>query len=222
MDAGRQVVAPYLQYRYMKRLDRVIISHGDNDHIGGVATIFKRFSVGDVLTSVPDQLSSLTGASIAHCHHGHAWQWDGVQFQILSPPINEAYQGNNSSCVLKITAQGKSVLLTGDIEKKREKWLLAHYSQDLKASILIAPHHGSRSSSSAAFVTAVNPRYVLFPLGYYNRYKFPAASVVERYQQTGAILLTTADVGAISMHILTGGKITVETMKQQHYFWQVK
>lgn len=219
-DAGRQVIAPALRYRHIKRIDRMVISHGDNDHRGGAATIGRQFPLGDILTSVPQQMAALSRVPVMNCYEGQAWQWDGVQFQILSPPRHEDYQGNNSSCVLKVTAQGQSLLLTGDIEKKREKWLLAHYPRELMATVLIAPHHGSRTSSSAAFVAAVNPRYVLFPLGYYNRYKFPAASVIARYQKAGARVLTTADVGAISMQVVTGGKITLNTMKQQPYFWQ--
>lgn len=221
IDAGEQIVAPYLHYRHAQSIHDLVVSHGDNDHIGGSAALLKYFRVNEVLTSVPERFASRDAkTAVIHCAAGQAWQWDEVQFQILSPPQDEAYQGNNSSCVLKITAQNQAILLTGDIEKPREKWLLSQYPQQLSATILVAPHHGSRTSSSQAFVEAVRPRYVLFPVGYYNRYKFPASLVLNRYQQLGAALLSTADVGAISIHIEREGKITLQATNQHYYFWQ--
>lgn len=213
-DSGERVLLPYLAQRHIKRLDLLVVSHGDNDHSGGAETLLSHLPTKAVLTSVPERF-----AAGKACFAGQHWKWDGVQFSILSPPLGEAYQHNNSSCVLKITSDKFSVLLTGDIEKKREKWLLSNSKEALSATVLVAPHHGSKSSSFVAFVSAVHPSYVLFPVGYYNRYKFPAEAVVARYTAIKAIPFTTAAAGAIQVH-LTKGKITVEATHQRRYFWQ--
>lgn len=214
-DAGQSIVVPYLQTRHVRHIDVMMVSHGDNDHIGGAKAILARIRVGRILTSVPKHFASRA----AYCHAGQRWHWDGVAFEVLSPPEGEAYQGNNSSCVLRISTLKRSILLTGDIEKPREQWLLMQ-GDELHADIIVAPHHGSISSSSPRFVQVISPKMVLFPVGYYNRYNFPNHRVVVRYRSEGALVFTSASDGAIMVHIDPYGKIHIATMNSKHYFWQ--
>ncbi len=218
-DAGEQVVLPFLRYSGIHFVDRMVISHGDNDHIGGSGSVLKSMSVGDVLTSVPNRFPTHRAWS---CHEGQTWIWDRVTFEMLSPENGTPYEGNNSSCVLRVSHGHQAILLTGDIEKPQERWLLTHEGSPLRSTVMIAPHHGSRTSSSAAFVRAVSPRYVLFPVGYYNRYHFPASVVQQRYRVIGARTLSTAKSGAICLRLSTDDTMVVNVVDQQQYFWQRK
>jgi competence protein ComEC len=195
-DAGQSIVLPYLRYAGITKLDTLVVSHGDNDHIGGAPAILQGLPTSVVLTSVPQRLQH---AQL--CLAGQHWLWDGVTFTMLYPSIDLLNLDNNSSCVLKITAGKTSILLTGDIEKSAEDYLVTHAATLLPATILVAPHHGSKTSSSLNFIDLINPQYVLFPIGYLNRYHFPNNSVIKRYQTIHAQLLNTANSGAIVMHI---------------------
>jgi competence protein ComEC len=148
------------------------------------------------------------------------WHWDAVEFAIIYPHDDSIAAGNNRSCVLQIDAGGALILLPGDIERAAEQALLAR-GQLRPVRILVAPHHGSRSSSTAAFVERLEPRYVVFSSGYRNRFRHPHPSVVERYRQRGAELLNTADSGAISFSVRNGVvvQITQQRLLSSHY-WQ--
>lgn len=193
-DAGQAVVVPYLRKRQISQLDSLMISHGDSDHIGGANAVLHALSVHQILTSVPARFNQ--GAA---CHAGQRWIWEGVKFQVLSPLPGRSYRGNNSSCVLWIQSQHGSILLTGDIGRSVERQLIARYPQ-LRATALVAAHHGSRTSSSWAFIQTLRPKVVVFPVGAYNRFHFPAAEVVARYQKIGAKLFNTGFQGAITIH----------------------
>lgn len=194
-DAGSAVILPYLQFHGIHQIDKLIISHGDDDHVGGVLPILSKLSIREILSSVPHRFDK----NIAHyCHQGQHWVWDGIQFDMLSPEIGDYHQGNNSSCVLKITVGDQSVLLTGDIEKSTERKLWQKKRHQLSSTVLIAPHHGSKTSSTQRFVEAVHPKIVLFPIGYRNRFRFPHHSIVRRYQNIGVKQYDTAHTGAIS------------------------
>lgn len=189
-DAGRGVIEPYLRARGLSRPDRIVLSHADSDHSGGLATLQRRWPDIDVLSGV-------RGAEHA-CHRGEHWRWDGVMFRILGPDEGMRGSRNNRACVLKVSTPGGSVLFPADIEKAGERALLRDGARRLAAQVLIAPHHGSNSSSTPPFVNAVHPRFVVFSTGYRNRYHFPRPRVVQRYRQTGARLLNTAHAGAIT------------------------
>ncbi len=215
-DMGERVVLPFLQSRQIKIIDNLVISHGDNDHIGGARTLLKNFLVKKIQTSVPEKF---TGYPVFFCLAGESWQWDGVLFEFLYPEEKLLHQGNDSSCVLRVTAQNKTILLTGDIEKKAEKILLAKNRLN-KTTILVAPHHGSKTSALKKFVARVHPKYVLFPLGYRNRYHFPHPSVVRSWQQEGSLLFATAQTGAIFFDVSPSGKMP-HLFRQEHvHFWQ--
>jgi competence protein ComEC len=194
-DTGAAVVEPFLRRQGVDALDMLVVSHGDNDHIGGAASLLKRFPVAQALSSVPARLPE---AHAAECLAGQSWEWDGVRFDMLSP-LDAAGGENDRSCVLRVSAAAGSALLTGDIEQAAERRLAERYGAALKADILIAPHHGSKTSSSPGFLDLVRPACVLVPSGYLNRYGFPHPDVLRRYQAAGAQVYNTASAGAVSV-----------------------
>ncbi len=201
-DTGEAVVLPYLLQRGVARVDTLVISHGDNDHIGGAESLLEFFPVARLLTSVPDKLA-------AHhpepCRAGQQWQWDGVEFTVLNPTNELARKENNNSCVLKVKTATGSLLLTGDIEKQAERLLIERDAAQLRADILVVPHHGSKTSSTEEFIAAVAPRWALFPVGYQNRFKFPRPEVVARYQEHQIGLLESSRLGAITFQLRREG-----------------
>lgn len=198
-NTGQSVVLPFLKKLAVEKLDILMITHGDNDHIGGMQSILENIPVETVYSGVmkktPEQNST-------PCLAGQQWRWDGVNFEMIHPSGSEFIdKGNNGSCVLRVSGSSRSILLTGDIEKKVERELIENYTNQIKANILVAPHHGSNTSSTMAFIEAVNPEWVLFPAGYANRFKFPTKKVVERYIHSGVQYLTTGTSGAIEVFI---------------------
>lgn len=197
-DTGSAVLAPFLAARGIGHVDTLIVSHGDNDHSGGAQALDRRMPVHRMLTSVPQQLD---WRRARRCVAGQTWRWDGVDFRMLHPHGGDASE-NDASCVLQIrAADGMRLLLPGDIEAAAERDLVARYGGRLRSEILVAPHHGSRTSSTPAFVAAVAPDYVLFPVGYRNRYGFPNRRVLERYRDSDAETLVTAATGAIQFRL---------------------
>lgn len=191
-DTGSAVVSPFLKQQGIQQIDTLIISHGDNDHIGGAASLVDEIATKVIFSSVPNLL-----ATAKYCIAGQSWLWDGVTFLFLHPHSTDQGNENNLSCVLKVSTQHKSILLTGDIELETEKLLVQRYASQLASTLLIAPHHGSKTSSSHAFIHTVNPEIVLFPVGYHNRYGFPKKEVIKRYNTKNRTLLNTAQHGAI-------------------------
>ena len=219
-DAGRMVLVPYLRQRGISRVDTLVVSHGDNDHIGGAHSLLQAYPASQVLSSVPDELRQYGAIP---CQRGMRWEWDAVRFEILHPGATTGDTGNNHSCVLQIeTAAGGRVLLTGDIEKETEQELLRERRERLAAQLLVVPHHGSNTSSTSGFIEAVAPQFALIPAGYLNRYRFPKAAVTERYRQAGAILLDTGRKGAISASF-SAQQATPSLnawRQQQVHYWQ--
>lgn len=218
-DTGRAVVVPYLHASGIGTLDMLLISHGDNDHIGGARSILALIPVRRVLTSVPGRLP---GPNTRRCHGGQAWTWDGVRFVVLNPAPGSRVRGNDASCVLRVQDRaGHVILLTGDIEREAERGLLHRHKARLAADIMTVPHHGSATSSTRAFVKAVNPCYALFPVGYRNRYGFPKPGVVARYTARGVRIYDTATAGAITFRL--GGGEAIEPPRQyrrdEHHYW---
>nr|VFK36375.1 MAG: competence protein ComEC [Candidatus Kentron sp. SD]VFK38578.1 MAG: competence protein ComEC [Candidatus Kentron sp. SD] len=204
-DAGRAVVIPFLRSRGIGSVDRVIASHGDRDHSGGLRSLLTEFPVDTLManSSLPERFVSEVRA-LTPCRDGEAWRWDGVEFRILHPPSNGEGTGNNGSCVLGISTPDSTILLTGDIEREAERRLVRAYADGLRADLLVAPHHGSASSSSEAFVAAARPRYVAFSVGYRNRFGLPSNAVVDRYRRNGARLFFSDRHGAIAFRSVAG------------------
>ncbi|MGB1263040.1 MAG: DNA internalization-related competence protein ComEC/Rec2 [Cognaticolwellia sp.] len=184
---------PYLKHQGYSAIDGVIISHNDNDHAGGLGHLREELLVNKVIANdfalSPDE----------HCLAGQGFTWQGLSFDILSP---EQILGdkNDDSCVVVISDGRHKVLLPGDISKKQERRLLNAEQTSLKlvSDILIAPHHGSKSSSSQRFLTQVAPRYAVFSAGYLNRWQMPSKETRDRYQALNITTLNTADVGMVT------------------------
>ena len=195
-DAGGTVILPYLRGQGIRRLDTLIISHADADHVGGLAAVRRQMPVARLLSGVAGQIDDAQP-----CHAGQQWRWDGVAFELLHPAAGERWQGNNGSCVLRVSSRGGSALIPGDIEAAGEVALVQKQRSHLHASVLVAAHHGSRSSSIPAFIAAVDADTVLFPAGYRDRYGHPHAEVVARFARRGALRANTASLGAIRMRL---------------------
>lgn len=218
-DAGEAVVVPYLKYRGVRRVDMLIASHGDGDHVGGLPQVLAGIRVGAIRTS---DVAAIDYFPASACRSGDAWTWDGVDFQILHPPPDETLRGNDRSCVLRVSAGRHSLLLTGDIERDAERQLIKHHAAALRSEVLVAPHHGSTSSSSTAFIRAVRPRYVLFSAGYRNRYGFPRREVLSAYRAGGAVPLVTAVSGAIAIRYDKSGIQVTEYRDRVRRFWHTE
>ncbi|HHZ70042.1 MAG TPA: DNA internalization-related competence protein ComEC/Rec2 [Methylococcaceae bacterium] len=195
-DMGERVIVPFLRFNNINAIDVLMVSHSDNDHLGGVQSIIEAMTVSEVITSEPQALLSLKPSL---CQQGQQWQWDGVTFSILSPGGKKFKARNDNSCVLKVSSSSGTVLLPGDIELPREVFLTNRLKAALKADVLIAPHHGSNTSSSEAFLAAVSPRWVLIPAGYRNRYKLPRSEVLERYKRYRIEAFNVSDTGALTV-----------------------
>lgn len=220
-DTGEAVVAPFLRVFGISKVSALVVSHGDNDHIGGAQSILAMLNVRQVITSVPQRFPKINAK---YCEAGQSWSWDGVKFEFLSPPNKNKFSGNDASCVLHITDGKNSILLTGDIEALTEHYLFRRQKPNLHSTILVAPHHGSNTSSTEGFVKAVQAKYILFPVGYLNRFHFPTAQVIKRYKQTRAVLFDTAHSGAITFKFNSTNKINppAEYRKLASRYWNSK
>ncbi len=205
-DAGRRVLLPLLRARGETHLNRLVLSHRDLDHVGGAVTLLTQIPVGDLLSSLEASNPLLQTPNKGHplkterCLAGQSWTWDGVRFEVLHPRA-EDYRLNSSSnslsCVIKVQGRGQSALLTGDIERLQELSLLQNTpASSLKTQVMLAPHHGSKTSSTAAWLDVVKPELTLVQAGYRNRFNHPAAEVTARYQDRHLAVLDSAHCGA--------------------------
>ncbi|SQH77165.1 conserved membrane protein of unknown function, containing DNA internalization-related competence protein ComEC/Rec2 domain [Shewanella benthica] len=185
---AERVILPFLRFRGLDSVDYLVLSHSDNDHAGGAKLLVESFPDARVITDMPEY-------SQLNCRP-KSLLWQGLKLEILAPMIPE--DGNNGSCVLRVSDGKHQLMLSGDIEKEAEV-LLLDSQQTLLSEVLVVPHHGSRTSSTAAFINRVSPQLVLFPAGFNNRYGFPKKDVVERYLSTGAQVLVTGSEGQISV-----------------------
>lgn len=200
-NAAQTSLLPYLAARGEDRIDRLILSNNDRDHAGGVQAVLNAMPVESLLGG---EALSVAGARL--CRGGERWVWEGVEFSVLHPLTgDDPVKSNDRSCVLMITNGRWRLLLTGDIESEGESLLLQRYGKTLQAQIVVAPHHGSSTSSGEAFVRAVSPDWALFSTGHGNRYGFPRPEVVERWRAIGAKTLDSARDGAIQMRLGVSG-----------------
>lgn len=218
-DAGTDVVLPVLRYMNVSRPDRVIISHADQDHAGGLPAVMREYPQTSYASSSIAVVAA--AATNGRCSAGQHWQWDAVDFRILHPDGGR-YDDNNGSCVLLIEAGGRRLLLTGDIERPVESALLRQYPK-LQADVVVAPHHGSASSSSASFVRQLRPQIVVYSTGYQNRFGHPAAAVKARYQTVGALAWNTAYDGAIRLLVTPSGELSASSERASRpRFWRAR
>lgn len=217
-DAGRDIVATALRNWRISRITMLVISHADSDHAGGREGLLSEIAANQQWSGTPDQLHD---REYLPCSAGMHWRWDGVDFQVLYPIENQrsATSDNNRSCVIQIDAGGKRLLLMGDVEKNGEQQML-NAGMDLRADILVAPHHGSKTSSSPALLSAVGAKTVVVSAGYRNRFHHPARVVSERYAHMGMAMLNTAEVGAVQIRLATGEVQIKKALCEQPVFWR--
>jgi competence protein ComEC len=214
-DAGQRVLLPLLKSRGEARIDRLVLSHRDTDHVGGAPALLNDFGVTDMLSSLEvghplhEQAAARKVPSL-RCEAGQSWTWDGVRFDVLHPlpgDYDRKLRSNAMSCVIRVESapmdgktngKTRSALLTGDIEKAEEASLVAQHGATLKTDVLIVPHHGSKTSSTVAFLDAVQPDVAVFQAGYRNRFGHPANEVLSRYRERHIIEIDSPSCGAWS------------------------
>jgi competence protein ComEC len=192
-SAGESVVVPYLRHRGWRRVDVMVVSHGDSDHSGGATAVVDELAVGRRIGSAPEMPE--------RCRAGDAWSRDGVRFEFVHPD-DAPYGDNDGSCVLRVDAGAHRALLTGDVTAAVEGLLPP---AAVRADVVTVPHHGSRTSSSEAFTRAVRARYAVVSAGHANRWKFPRPEVVQRWEASGARVVGTAEQGALRYAL--GGRV---------------
>ena len=224
-DAGHRVLVPLLRATDEK-VDTVMLSHRDIDHAGGIKSVLSMHPNAQFISSIEDthELQSVKRAT--RCYAGQQWQWDGVDFSVLHPSSSDydaPAKSNAMSCVLRISTHQNSALLAGDIEQAQEARLVsrledASENSVLKSTVLLVPHHGSKTSSSAAFLDAVKPQMAIVQAGYRNRFGHPAPSVMERYQARNITTVDSAHCGAATWSSASPERIVCQRQQVKHYW----
>ncbi len=214
-DTGERIVLPSLRALNVRHLDLILLSHADNDHAGGAAAIKAGMPVSHVISGEPQRLAETLEAEA--CQSGQHWQWNGVTFRLWQ--WQQASSGNQLSCVLQIEAGGERLLLTGDIDVQAEQALMQS-GFTLASQWLLAPHHGSRTSSSQAFIDAVAARHVLITRSRHNAFGHPHPQVLARYQAADVEVHDTALRGAL--HIRLGEHVAPRGLRSEPRFWREK
>ncbi|MBB5393491.1 MULTISPECIES: DNA internalization-related competence protein ComEC/Rec2 [unclassified Herbaspirillum] len=219
-DGATRVLLPYLRARGIDRIDRLVISHSDIDHSGGALSLLKGVRIDSVYSSLAEG-SPIVKAAPSHqrCVAGQSWNWDGIGFTMLHPvpAIYEStkWKPNALSCVLKVQIGRQSILLAGDVEAIQEDQMLnGAMAEQLPSTVLLAPHHGSKTSSTEPFLRAVRPEVAIFQVGYRNRFNHPNPEVFERYQRLGIRRLRTDESGAVTLTF--GDQLNVEEYRKTH------
>lgn len=228
------VITPYLTHQGIKALDVVILSHNDNDHNGGFNALLAKVRVNRVFMPYQIEQSHRIGehTSWSACQKGNVFQWQGLTIDVLSPKqlksVSQALPSDNdNSCVIRISGNNQSVLLPGDISKRIEQELVGDKANNklLNADVLIAPHHGSKTSSSPHFIETVSPDVVIFSTKYLNHWKMPHKDVVKRYQNEDIAIYNTASDGSVVVHFFgtnQADNLVVETNRQHDFpYWFV-
>jgi competence protein ComEC len=216
-DAGDRILRPLLRARGERHIDALVLSHRDTDHVGGAASLLA-MPVGWMLSSL-EAGHPLRRLPVPQdeCRAGRAWVWDGVRFEVLHPVAPDAAaKPNTQSCLLRITdADGRRVLLTGDLEAAQEAALsLGPQAHRLRADVMMVPHHGSRTSSSAVFLDRVGPRLAFVQAAYRSRFGHPAPDVLARYAERGITVVRSDRCGAWTWHGDGPGVCSRETARR--------
>lgn len=216
-DLGEAAVLPAFHALGLHALDTFIVSHADNDHAGGAASIAAAFPSARRLAGEPARMP----VPMAACVAGQAWMWDRVRFRLLNPAPDAGGKGNDRSCVLLVEGAGGRLLLTGDITRKVEPAVAAALGAG-PAPVLVVPHHGSKTSSSEAFIAAVAPPLALISAGWRNRFGHPKPEILARYANAGVPVLNTADSGAIGLLFPAGAapRVTVRQRARAVRYWR--
>ena len=210
LDTGAAVVVPFLHYRGRFEVDRLIASHNDIDHAGGLAAILRAFPQAVVYSGQPQRFKGAYP-----CQPGTAWQWDGVKFRFLWPPAGLQHRQDNAhSCVLQVSVGDTRLLLTGDLPVAQERALVKRYGHALHSMWMLAGHHGSAHSNSRALLAVVRPQQVAVSAGYGNYYHLPAAAAKSRWLQIGASVHCTGCEGALQYRVNAAG---VELVRRERW-----
>ncbi|MGE4340816.1 MAG: ComEC/Rec2 family competence protein, partial [Pigmentiphaga sp.] len=235
-DAGDRVVWPHLRARGWRQVDDLVVSHGDSDHAGGVASLLRRVPV----VRLRAQAAPAPAAALpprAACRAGQGWQLDGVTFRVLHPPVEHGANGakakspdvrkphkphgNATSCVLRVQGWWHSALLPGDIEAAQERWMLQQ-GLDFAADVVLMPHHGSTTSSTPPWVATAQAKVAIAQAGYLSRFGHPRAEVVQRWRQSGAMVLGSASHGAVIVSSTGDGLQVVPWRQQARRYWHTE
>src|SRR5882672_6394420 len=219
-DAGSRVIVPYLRWRGIDRIDLLVVSHLDIDHSGGTPAVLANVAVTETLSSIDPQHALVRGArNLDRCRAGQQRRFDAATLRVLRPLASDyarpRMSTNAMSCVVSVELGAVRVLLTGDLPAREEAEMTARVG-DLATTLLVAPHHGSHSSSSPEFLAATGPRWVVFQAGYRNRFGHPAADVIERYQLLDARMRRTDFDGAVQWRLIGDGAVRVEAWRTDH------
>jgi competence protein ComEC len=203
-----------------ERLDTVVLSHRDSDHTGGAQAVLAMQPQATLLSSIEDGHVLQTQRPVTRCTAGQRWQWDGVDFEILHPHVDDyarELKPNAVSCVLRISNARQSALLAGDIEAEQEA-ILGQRGALFKSNVLLVPHHGSKTSSSDGFLDAVAPRIALVQAGYRNRFGHPAPSVVGRYAQRQVRVFDSPHCGAATWNSAQPDQVRCQRETNRRYW----
>jgi len=206
------VIIPYLQNIGVNDVDKLILSHKDNDHAGGKDELIERYRDMQVYDVFGDY---------NQCDKDLDWKWDGVEFKVLSPFNINPYLGNNSSCVIRVISQNGSLLLTGDIEDPIEYRLTHHLTDEIKSDVMLVPHHGSRTSSSQEFIGLVNPNIAINSSGFANQFNHPHPKIKKQYLDKGIEFFDTQTKGMIELLFVNDGIKVMQYSEINHHFWEV-
>jgi len=215
-DLGEAAVVPTLHALDVTHLDGLIISHGDNDHSGGAVSVLSAYPDTPVWGGEPAR----GPVPMRQCAAGQHWRWDGIDFRMLRPPAPVTVQGNDAGCVLLVSGAGGRLLLPADTSSKVEPDI-ARAVPSGAPLVLLAPHHGSKTSSSVAYLQALQPRLAIASTGYLNGYHHPAPEVVARYASLGIPLLNTPETGAVRIAFPVDappGILSEERIRQSRYW----
>jgi competence protein ComEC len=227
-DSGNRIVVPFLRAAGISRVDTMILSHDDIDHTGGALSVLQALPVERLFTSLPDMDPlPLMAERAFRCFGGQNWEWNGIRFEMLHPARasyhDAGIRDNDRSCVMRITSNAGAVLVPADIERRSEAALLAEHGDALRVRVLIAPHQGSRTSSTPEFIASVKPDVVIFPVGYRNRFGHPHRDVVDRYRAIGSRVYRTDRDGAITFHFDASGTTQVEPYRATYRrYWHTR
>lgn len=248
-DAGSRIVVPFLRSAGIKKVDGFMVSHDDIDHSGGATSVLAQLPIGWFASSFTQTDSMILPPKAIKCFAGQTWRWDKVKFEVLAPTLasyeNASIKDNNRSCVVKLSSPFGSLLLPGDIEKEAENALLGdviksdasqanqyaaagdavspRLASRLKSDVLIAPHHGSKTSSTLEFIQAVNAQHAIFTVGYLNRFKHPKGLIEKRFTENGALTYRSDYQGALTLDFTQTNGISVNALRQsQPRYWHDK
>jgi competence protein ComEC len=219
--AGERIITPYLRWSGVSRLDGLMISHNDSDHTGGADALLAQIPIQQAFYSaLPEGYTLPKNTSQQICQAGQHWQWEQVDFAVLSPIVGQHYdKDNNRSCVLRVSGQGFSVLLTGDMETPAEKIVLAANHSQLASQILVLGHHGSKTSTSPEFLAAVNPQLAIVSAGYRNQFGHPSAPVIERLNTKHITIDNTITQGTLIYQLSPTATIQKEVWRERGHYW---